>query len=60
MSEPIELYDIDANIVIMHAPTTAAILVEQGVLFECPPTIIPEDVKKVSSPPAKGAKVKKE
>lgn len=46
MSEPIELYDINANLVIMSAPTTAAIMVERGELFELPPTV-------VESPPVK-------
>lgn len=59
MSEPIKLYDVDAKLVIMYAPTTAANLVAQGVLFECPPTIVDEDDK--TSPPvtAKKPAVKK-
>ena len=58
MSEPIELYDVDANPVTMYAPMTAAELVKQGVLFECPPMLV--EVEKTSPPKAtKKAPVKK-
>ena len=53
MSEPIELYDKDANLVLMHAPLTAAIMVERGELFECPPIIATPEMQ--ASPPAKPA-----
>ena len=39
MSEPIELYDIDGNIIISHSPKVAEGLIEAGELFANPPVI---------------------
>ena len=55
MSELIELYDINANVVKMYSPKVAEGLVESGVLFECPPTIVEE---KHESPQKKTVKAK--
>ena len=39
MSEPIELYDADGNIVVSHSPMVAEGLIVAGELFANPPVI---------------------
>jgi hypothetical protein len=40
MSEPVKLWDIDGNEVIMYSPETARAAVLAGVLFDVRPTVI--------------------
>ena len=50
MSEPIELFDLDGNKVIMHSPKVAEERVEQGLLLVNPP---PKPVVKTKRPAVK-------
>mgnify|MGYP001049146767 CR=1 FL=1 len=49
MSEPIVLFNIDGEEVVMHSPKVVEGLLEKGELFETPPTVVVEE-----SPPEKG------
>lgn len=42
MSEEIEVYDIDGNLVKLYSPKWAEEMVTKGVFFETPPLVVEE------------------